>query len=249
MNNKIVLTKRISVIFLSIVLIAGTITLSYPSFMIIGAAQAQPYYNVDGMDNNNYKKSYGYDTYYKPQYSSYGKDDKDKSKDSKSVDINKLNCINTNLNINGENAGDINLGNKDQVASAAEGYLGVYSSNGGYDGGKGYYNNGYDNKKDKGSDCITNNNNNNTNVISGDVGNVTDPCVECFRAFLTEDQISFISSPTNAGVTLEELCVNLTGSASVPEMSIRSLLASAGVSPENANALIACLENLGVVFT
>ena len=45
-----------SAIFLAIVLFAGTIALSYPSFMI--NAQAQPYYYYDGIDNS-YQKSYG----------------------------------------------------------------------------------------------------------------------------------------------------------------------------------------------
>ena len=124
------------------------------------------------MDNNNDRKSYGndngyksqyqpfYKPNYKPQYPSYGKDDIDKSKDSK-VNINKIKCINTNLNINGNNTGDISIGNK----GTDKGYLGAYSSGG----------NGYDNKKDKGfDDCIINNNNNNTNIILLGDGNITD---------------------------------------------------------------------------
>jgi hypothetical protein len=129
-----------------------------------------------GMDKD--KKTYGTDSYeskypsykhdYKPAYPSYGKDDKrDKSsKDSsKSVSINKLNCINTNLNINGNNTGDINVGNK---GATEEGYLGAYSSgSGGYGGGE------YDSKQGKGFDCIINNNNTNNNIAGG--GNQTTP--------------------------------------------------------------------------
>jgi hypothetical protein len=93
--------------FLATILIAGTITLSYPSFIIKGVnAQAQPYYG-GGMDNN-YQKS-------------YEKDNKDKSKDSKSVSINKIKYINDNININCNYAGNISIGNKRQ------GYLGGYS--------------------------------------------------------------------------------------------------------------------------
>lgn len=56
MNNKIVSTKTTSAIFLAIVLITGTITLSFlSSSFIIAYAQAQPY--SDGMDYNNYKTS------------------------------------------------------------------------------------------------------------------------------------------------------------------------------------------------
>jgi hypothetical protein len=103
-----------------------------------------------GMDNNYDKKSYGYE----PKYQSYGgKDgrdyDKSKKDDNNKVEINKIKCINTNLNINGNNAGNVSIGNKGQ------GYLGGYSS-----GGGGYYGEGYG-KQGKGFDCIINNNNNN----------------------------------------------------------------------------------------
>ena len=69
MNNKIVKTKKFSAIFLATVLIAGTIALSYQSFMTIGAnAQAQPYYDDGGMDSrdNSYEPEYPdkkYDSY------------------------------------------------------------------------------------------------------------------------------------------------------------------------------------------
>jgi hypothetical protein len=173
LNNKIVSTKRTSAIFLAIVLVTGTITaLSFPSFMT--DVEAQPYYGEIDIRYNSYGPpeypSYKPD-YYKPQYPSYDKHDRDKSKDSssKSVSINKIKCINTNLNINGNNTGDINLGNK---GAADGGYVGGgYSS---VDGsGDGYYNDGYNkNKKDNGFDCIINNNNTNINTVGG--GNVTD---------------------------------------------------------------------------
>ncbi|HET8857290.1 MAG TPA: hypothetical protein VFM28_07160 [Nitrososphaeraceae archaeon] len=192
MNYKIVLSKTTNALFLATVLIAGTIALSFSlssSSFITADAQAQPYY--DGMDRYDDRKSYDKRSYgnhngyyesqyqpsykpdYKPKYPSYdGKDDRrDKSKDSsKSVSLNKIKCINTNLNINGNNAGNVSIGNKGGLTE--EGYLGAYSSAGGY-GSEGYYNDGYNNnKKDVGFDCIINNNNN--NVVAGG-GNVTTP--------------------------------------------------------------------------
>ena len=172
--SKLTLTKTTSAIFLAIVLVTGTITsLSFPSFIIKGMeAQAQPYYGSDRMDNS-YKSQYqpSYKPDYKPQYSSYGKDNRDKSNDIKNVDINQFKCINTNININGNNTGDINIGNK----GTAEGSLGAYSSSdSGYGGGEGYYYDGQNYKKDKGFECKINNNNNNTNIGAGD-GNQTIP--------------------------------------------------------------------------
>jgi hypothetical protein len=94
-------------------------------------------------------------------------------KNIKNVDINKIKCINNNININGNNTGNINLGNKGGVAGE-EGYSGAYSSDSGSSGYGGGYD-GYDNKKDKGFDCIINNNNTNTNIGGG--GNQTIPPV------------------------------------------------------------------------
>src|SRR5215211_6503249 len=80
-------TTKISSIFLAAILIAGTITAVYPSFVIKGVnAQTQPYYGYNSYesgyadkkdssyepryetDNNNYKKSY--EDSYGPEYPS-----------------------------------------------------------------------------------------------------------------------------------------------------------------------------------
>jgi hypothetical protein len=133
-------------------------------------------YSDYGIDK--YKKPYGTDSYksqysyhepdYKPKHLSYDKHDKrDKfSKDSsKSVSINNLKCVNTNININGNNTGDINIGNKGSIG----GYLGASSYSGsGYGGG------GYE-KQNKVFDCVINNNNTNTNIVAGGDGNVIEP--------------------------------------------------------------------------
>ena len=94
--------------------------------------------------------------------------------------------------------------------------------------GSGYGSEGYS-EQDKGIDCTINNNNNNTNIVAGaDGGNVTEllTCEECFRAFLTTNQISDIRG---AG-TLESACANLTGTT-FSEASFRTALANAGVLP------------------
>jgi hypothetical protein len=78
LDNKIVLRKTTSAIFLAIVLVLGTIALS-SSFMKDVTAQQEL-----GI-NNNYENHYGKDNY--------------KSKDS-NVSIKKLNCNNINANLN-----------------------------------------------------------------------------------------------------------------------------------------------------
>ena len=140
--NKIILTKTISAFFLAIVLVTGTIT-ALSSTLSMTNAEAQLYPN--GIDYNNYQKY--------------------KDSNNKSISLNKIKCINTNLNINGNNTADINVGNKGQ------GYSGAYSSGVNGEGYNGYYE--HNNKQGKGfDDCVINNNNNNTNVVGG--GNVTD---------------------------------------------------------------------------
>ena len=159
-----------------------------------------------GMDDNSYEKSQypssSYKTDYQPKYQTYGVKDNSykpqKDSSSKSVSINKLKCINNNVNINGNNTGDISVGNK----GAAEGYLG-----GGYSSyGSGYDSEGYS-KQGKGFDCIINNNNTNTNVVSGGGGNVTDTCAidleACFAQFLNTAQFQQLTNALNNGITVQ----------------------------------------------
>jgi hypothetical protein len=104
------------------------------------------------MDNND-RKSYGNDNYnYKSKYS-YKKD---------SINLNKIKCINDNISVNGNNAGNVNVGNK------GEGYQGANSY------GSGYYDGYGNNKQGKNLDCVINNNNNNTNIAISE-GNQTIP--------------------------------------------------------------------------
>ena len=78
--NKQKVTIKANAIFLAIVLIAGTIALSFPSFMT--GAEAYPY-------NNNYDNDHKFK--YKPSFDKFGK--------SSSSSYNK--CINANLNFPG----------------------------------------------------------------------------------------------------------------------------------------------------
>jgi hypothetical protein len=73
LNNKIVSRKNTSAIFLAIVLVAGTIALSSPSFMV-GDVQAQRDYGMD-KKYNNYEQNYEMNSYDKKPYgNSYEQD-------------------------------------------------------------------------------------------------------------------------------------------------------------------------------
>ena len=268
-NNKL---HKSSAIFLAAVLVAGVIALSSPSFMV--GAQAVPQYGMEreygsyeqpeygsyeqpeyGMDSYE-KPSYRNDNYeqpeypsykpdYKPEYPSYEKDNRDKSKKD-SVSINKVKCINTNLNINGNNSGNVGIGNKGQ------GYVGTYSSADGRNGG----NDGYG-KQDKGV-CIINNNNNNTNIVAGAGGNITEPgpepgpepdCtagVACFVNNLNPTQLGNlkfvlglpVDAPNEALCTvIDDLTqVQLRGAITMPVV---------GVTDAVATVIINCLIDAG----
>src|SRR5215217_3073851 len=95
MTNSTVTTK-ISAVFLATVLLAGTIAVSSPSF-IVGAAQATSDHDKNYNDNDDNKKSYGKDRddksrdheKYDDNKKSYGKDRDDKSRDHEKYDDNK----------------------------------------------------------------------------------------------------------------------------------------------------------------
>jgi len=215
----------------------------------------KPYRNDNSYDNSQYLSSYKPDSY-KPQYPSYGKDDRDKSdKDSsKSVSITKLNCINTNLNINGNNTGDINIGNKGQVPTTAEeGYLGASSSSGSGYGDERYYDNGYS-KQDKGFECIINNNNTNINIAGG--GNQTEllTCEECFTTNLNETQLENLTDVLSSRpdiVDLEGLCELLSNATITNEIKLLALIVlfnEAGITDENIlRKVLACLADLKLI--
>ena len=208
-------------------------------------------YEKPSYRNDYYEQPKEYPSYkpdYKPEYPSYEKDNKYKSKDSNSVSINKLNCINNNVNINGNNAGNVSIGNKGQ------GYLDSYSFGGGY------YGEGFNNKQGKGFDCIINNNNNNTNVVTGGDGIVTIPepqtCEECFTFNLNETQIQALEEAitrTGGGVlfTIEDFCEgflmspNVENSFKLEVLDLR--LDESGISDVIQQLIIECLEDLEII--
>ena len=127
-------------------------------------------YEKPSYSNDNYQQQPEYSTYitnYESQYSSYGKDNNYKSKDSSSAIIKKINCNNINVNLNGldinataaSGSGDTNDGAVESARLMENGN----ANNGGY----GERNNNY---AQRGNDftfvCI--NNNNNTIVVGPD---------------------------------------------------------------------------------
>ena len=198
-----IVRKTTSAIFLALVLVAGTITLSYPSLM---TAEAQPdadYYEM----NDNYGKIYKNDNHESADYPSYEKDNYN-SKDT-SVSINKINCENVNNNFNNVVIGNLNIGNSGSGGGAAsdDGTNGASTANAYGNNGERYNNDGY--QKDKGITCIINNNN---TILSGkETTTPVEECHEakdieaCFEEFLLSDQFELLTDTlaSPAGLTVE----------------------------------------------
>src|SRR5215211_314441 len=174
----------------------------------------QQEYSSEYIDKNRYEptvKDYGNENNYQK---TYGKDNNNNyyksKKDSSSVSINKINCINPNVNFNGDNNGNIitfaaSPGRTTANAGTDEGELSAGSFSGGNDGGR-YYDDGY-NKKDKDFACIINNNNNNTINVAAGAGNATDQCATdieaCFAQFLNATEFQQLTNALNNGITVK----------------------------------------------
>ena len=218
----------------------------------------EPTYEIDSYEKPSYRNDY-YEqpeyTSYKPDYKpSYGTDNNSykSKKDSSTVNINKLNCINNNVNINGNNTGDINVGNSGSSAATnsvnGEGYLDIGSL-----GGNGEKYNGY--KKSESFNCIINNNNINNNFGTGNAtdGNQTEPltCEECFRQFLNGTEISGFLLIIERGLfaTLDQVCLNLDVGSISEEEVVSALEQVLGTGEEDRiNTLIECLLEAGIEF-
>ena len=219
--NKIVSTKNTNAIFLAIVLVTGTITLSIPSFMV--GAQAQEYYGME----KDYKKS-----------------------DKKDVTVKSVKCNNVNVNVNGLELTVLPPTLANLLSSGDEGERGAasYGSNG-YGNGGSYDNGQSGSDGDFKFVCI--NNNNNTVVSVNETTPEPEPepltCEECFEEFLSPDEITTFEELF--GSPLDRFWILFTNPENelvILEDDFR--MALPGVDTEDIDNLIDCLENEGVVF-
>src|SRR5215208_329322 len=74
-------------------------------------------------------------------------------------------------------------------------------------------------------------------------------CEECFEQILTHAQISAYLTTVSATATLEQFCEDLeSGGFGLSEAGFRTALASVDVEFADIDALIACLESVGIEF-
>jgi hypothetical protein len=74
-------------------------------------------------------------------------------------------------------------------------------------------------------------------------------CEECFEQILTHAQISAYLTTVSTTATLEQFCEDLeSGGFGLSEAGFRTALASVDVEFADIDALIACLESVGIEF-
>ena len=255
------ITKANSV-FLTAVLVAGVIALSYPSFMV--GAQAQEF---NGMDQryNNYEPEYGQDNKYnsyEPEYGtdyrmdsygdkqSYGKDNSyDKSKDN-SVIVKKVKCNNINWNLNGFSGNTLDSSTTSGLSALAadgeaeeEGANGVSGNDrrGGEDDRRGHDSNSR-------FVCINNNDNGQKEEDGAEEPGAEPDCTAGVACFASLDALELanlkLALGLGASVSNEVLCDILD---SITPVALRTAITALPVGETDATAttIINCLIAAG----
>jgi hypothetical protein len=213
---------------------------------------SEPEYGMDSYE----KKSYGSEPEYGTQYQSYGKDNREKSKDS--VSIKKVKCNNINLNLNGLNitaaggSGTNGAGTDDSAVGAAS-----LSGNGDSNGFGDRNHKKLVDKKDGFVFVCINNNNNNFNGSAPTPPIPVETCEDCFIESLgaetVQTLVTFLGTlPPTAANNLEEYCALIQGQilAGLPVdtivQNIQNDLEDAGLFIDDSHVvdLVECLTAL-----
>ncbi len=207
---------------------------------MIGNAQAQMYDNQYRYDNNYYQDDNRY---------SYDK------KDSKSshADIQKIKCVNSNINVNGIDITQIPQDGTATAAAADEGTTdGANTQNGNGFGDKINFDRNLVNK------CVNVNDN---NQIKTSAPEEDQACENCFSILSEEDLEGFfmifdqtVDSATGEEIhinTLADLCEFLETSTAISSTEkwqlLNTTLNSQGVSQQDRDIILQCLEDLGII--
>jgi hypothetical protein len=76
-------------------------------------------------------------------------------------------------------------------------------------------------------------------------------CEECFEAFLSQDEIEDLEAAlqeANQAESLQEFCEGVLEPGFISEGEVRNFLTIAGVDEDTQDALIECLEDVGIIF-
>jgi hypothetical protein len=226
------------IVFASILgaILATSILALNPS--TITSAGAQMYGDQYGYDSNYYQDDnrYGYDNNH-PKKSSHG-------------DIQKINCVNSIINVNGV---DIIQIPQDGTATAAA-TANEAGPEGTADAANTQNGNGLADKINFDRNLVNvcvNNNDNEQVKISFQEPEEPLSCEECFNQFLTQQQIDDLLSECCDVANLAEFCLaGEQGTVIINRVEFTEQLIDVGLTLDDSNNLIECLESAGnFVFT
>ncbi|MDR4512963.1 MAG: hypothetical protein MRJ93_14810 [Nitrososphaeraceae archaeon] len=226
MNGKI---KKCSSFLLAAVLIAGTIS------MTISSIFAQPY------TQDLSKDRYGKDPFVSESYAFDDPKTRD-HKDAKNLNVQKINCYNSNVNVNGV---DVNhLLDQNEIATTEAQQLDDGKVRN--DGGNGLFGGGLNIDKNLANICLNVNFNDQRENENGQT------CEGCFTDNLDEQQLENllkILKFLKIDNGLEGLCQLLTETENGPEETAILFVALKllKVSTEKTITILKCLENLGII--
>ncbi len=231
-------TKKIVLASITLIVAAGLFALN-PSNMI-GNAQAQMYANDYGYDNNYYQDDnrYGYDNNHQ--------------KKSSHTDIQKIKCVNSNINVNGI---DITQIPQDDTATAAanEGAAdatGTQNGNG--------WGDSINFERNLVNICVNVNDNEQVKITPPPAEEEPSPCEDCFTENLDSEEeqtelLTEISDLTQGQVTtFEQLCEEISEAfAAGDENTLQQLgttlaqaFSNAGFSEEQFTIVVNCINNI-----
>ena len=201
-----------------------------------------------------YGDQYGYDSNYYQDDNRYGYD-KNHQKKSSHTDIQKIKCVNSNINVNGVDITQIPQDDTATTAAANEGAAAADAANS--QNGNGFDKINFD--RNLVNICVNVNHNEQVKITPPPTDGNEPPttCEGCF-ADLTPEQIDDIFPMMFAGgvsfETLQDLCEFLDGDLTDQQREDIYLVISTGLidsdlSNTEVTAILDCLEGLGLIIS
>jgi hypothetical protein len=189
-----------------------------------------------------YRDHYGYDSnYYYQDDNKYGYDNNHQKKSSH-VDIQKIKCVNSNINVNGIDITQIPQDGTTTAESANEGSADAANT----ENGNGLT--GINLERNLVNICVNVNHNEQVKVSTPE--EEPGPCETCFTTHLTAAQQQFVLENAEQGDTFAEICEFLQENENNPEESdivFNDIGGIPGITETQQNALYNCLVQSGVI--
>jgi len=225
------MTNQTKIVLASITMIVALGLMALSPSTMIGNAQAQMYANDYGYDNNYYQDDNRY---------SYDK------KDPKSthVDIQKIKCVNSNINVNGIDITEIP---RDDTATSAENEGAAAADAANTQNGNGLADR-INFERNLVNICVNVNDNEQVKISTPE--EEPSACETCFTTHLTRAQQEFVLENADNGPTFASICEFLQENENNPEESdivFNDIGSIPAITEQQQNDLFNCLVQSGVV--